>query len=223
MESIIDIKDLNGRDVAVGEKVRIDGEVYECVENKGCRECAFVLTRCPFTACSSGIRKDGKNVTFVKQEQMETNENKELNLAEILNGYPKGMMLYSPIFGYVWIVKLNNPIIQVKTIKGETVNFYSNGKYDYNGEVMLFPSKDQRDWSKFRLPVEPPFDIKRVKKGEHYYIISNIYEAVEDIETEAYWDNNRYKRGNYFNTPEQAEYAAEKVKELLLSLRKEDK
>ena len=35
-------------------------------------------------------------------------------------------------------------------------------KYGYYGECILFPSKDQRDWSKFKVPVEK-FDYSTLK------------------------------------------------------------
>ena len=231
MESIIDIKDLNGREVAVGEKVRINGEVCECVECENCDGCYFESTSdcvdMPFE-CGYDNRNDRKSVIFVKQEQMETNENKALNIAEILKDCPVGTELYSPMFGEAEFMAIEKGGL-IKLRKRETGTHFSafylnpDGSYYENGECMLFPSKDQRDWSKFKLPVKPPFDIKRAEIGEPYYTISYEYTAIKEIEEGVYADNERYKGGHYFNTPEQAEYAAGKVKELLLSLRKEDK
>ena len=84
--------------------------------------------------------------------------NENIDLLKILKDCPKGFKLYSPISGYVTFVdiSLNNfkhPII-VKDKKEREFTFSKNGKYfdDYDGECCLFPSKEQRDWSKFTAP-----------------------------------------------------------------------
>ena len=84
--------------------------------------------------------------------------NENIDLIKILKDCPKGFKLYSPISGYITFVEisLNNfkhPII-VKDKKEREFTFSKNGKYfdDYDGECCLFPSKDQRDWSKFTAP-----------------------------------------------------------------------
>ena len=81
--------------------------------------------------------------------------NENIDLIKILKDCPKGFKLYSPISGYVTFVdiSLNNfkhPII-VQDKKEREFTFSKNGKYfdDYDGECCLFPSKEQRDWSKF--------------------------------------------------------------------------
>lgn len=81
-------------------------------------------------------------------------KNEELNLAELLKDCPKGTKFYSPMFGYVFLsaVKTNKIeiIIQdddkVKTTTSVKVNGYFNNNFS-DGECMLFPSKDQRDWN----------------------------------------------------------------------------
>lgn len=94
--------------------------------------------------------------------------NEKLNLVEILKNCPKGTKLYSTIFGDVKFEKINNdrlhPII-VRTGDGRTEYFTADGKKyygAYNGECTLFPSKDQRDWSKFK-PKQPKFDPKTLQ------------------------------------------------------------
>ena len=84
--------------------------------------------------------------------------NENIDLIKILKDCPKGFKLYSPISGYITFVEisLNNfkhPII-VKDKKEREFTFSKNGKYfdDYDGECCLFPSKEQRDWSKFTAP-----------------------------------------------------------------------
>ena len=82
-----------------------------------------------------------------------------MNIAEILKYCPKGTKLYSTIFGEVTFDKIDidekYPIIVCKLDCMKT-SFTEEGHYtDYPiSECVLFPSKDQRDWSKFRLPVK---------------------------------------------------------------------
>ena len=89
--------------------------------------------------------------------------NENINLAEILKNCPKGTKLYSTIFGDVKFEKINNdrlhPII-VRIGDGNTEYFTADGKKyygAYNGECVLFPSREQRDWNKFKSK-KPKFD-----------------------------------------------------------------
>lgn len=72
----------------------------------------------------------------------------ELNIAEILKDKPKGTKLYSPIFGEV---KYDSVLLgDIKVLYSSTDrHFYMDGKFCMNGECLLFPSKEMRDWSKF--------------------------------------------------------------------------
>lgn len=87
-----------------------------------------------------------------------------MNIAEILKYCPKGTKLYSTTYGEV---TLNNIYIgkdypiKVITYNIDTPSFETSftkeGHYMKsipNGECILFPSKEQRDWNKFRLPVK---------------------------------------------------------------------
>lgn len=82
-----------------------------------------------------------------------------MNIAEMLKSCPKGTKLYSTVFGEVILIKIDMdekyPII-VSKLDGMETSFTKEGRYvDYpKSECVLFPSKDQRDWSKFRLPVK---------------------------------------------------------------------
>ena len=99
--------------------------------------------------------------------------NKDLNLVDILKDCPKGTKLYSTIHGEVEFEKIayngeydEYPIkYSYKNIKNnENYAFVTvDGRYSFmaNGECTLFPSKDQRDWSKFSI--EPKFDISTLQ------------------------------------------------------------
>ena len=86
--------------------------------------------------------------------------NENLDLTKILKGCPMGTVFYSTVYGEVGFVKIN--INYIYPIELDAYNQYADsrvsiyytkdGKFStvYNGECTLFPSKDQRDWSKFK-------------------------------------------------------------------------
>lgn len=97
--------------------------------------------------------------------------NENLNLVEILKDCPEGTKLYSMVHGEVEFEGCSyvpdDSIIVVK-LKDEVYdNYTSQGLLDgfYDGECVLFPSKDQRDWSKFeyKKPAKPKFDPKTLQ------------------------------------------------------------
>ena len=83
------------------------------------------------------------------------------NLISILKHCPEGTKLYSPVFGEVTLYSVNNRRIDViaTNCSDETthIEFSRSGKLILgysNSECVLFPSKDQRDWDKFRIPTK---------------------------------------------------------------------
>ena len=110
--------------------------------------------------------------------------NENLNLVEILKDCKKGTKLYSPIFGEVEFNCIYNDISGGGSIECES----EDGVWYFNIDgtitignvksqiILLYPSKDQRDWSKFK-PKKPKFDPKTfqpfdkvlVKKGDKSY------------------------------------------------------
>lgn len=95
------------------------------------------------------------------------NKNKKLNLIEILKDWNHLTPLYSPMFGGGWLdkVDLHDKLIRVKyNEKGHQFweDFHADGSYSNGGECMIFPSKDNRDWSTFNPKVER-FDPKALK------------------------------------------------------------
>lgn len=81
--------------------------------------------------------------------------NENLDLTKILDGCPKGIGFYSTVYGELRFVKIDdsrttNPIVMEDDFNGRWIYFAKDGRSIYNcGECTLFPSKDQRDWSKF--------------------------------------------------------------------------
>lgn len=75
----------------------------------------------------------------------------KINIEAILKDKPNGIRLYSPIFGECSFccVREDTNDICVKKHNGVKEFFDSKGLYYNTGEVMLFPSKEMRDWRKF--------------------------------------------------------------------------
>lgn len=91
-----------------------------------------------------------------------------MNIAEILSDAPKGTRLYSPLFGDVEFLEITPNeefCILVKDIENEYVaSFNPDGKYlksSPNTEVMLFPSKENRDWSTYKANPKFPISIEK--------------------------------------------------------------
>lgn len=89
--------------------------------------------------------------------------NENLNLVETLKDRPKGTKLYSTVFGEVefGFIEDNSIYPIVLILNGGREYLTSDGKLfeTFGGECILFPSKDQRDWSKFK-PKKPKFNPK---------------------------------------------------------------
>lgn len=109
--------------------------------------------------------------------------NENINLCEILKDCPKGTKLYTPIVGEVefcGIEKNSGWPILVKfrgVVLDQTMWFTKDGQYlNYqNAECLLFPSKDQRDWSKFKAPYlkKAKFDPKTLKPFDRVLVIDS--------------------------------------------------
>jgi hypothetical protein len=84
--------------------------------------------------------------------------NKNINIAELLKDCPPGMELYSPLCGKCVFDHINMGTIICKKQNTQEITFTSEGYYMlpvFNDcECMIFPSKDQRDWSKYQRPFE---------------------------------------------------------------------
>ena len=94
--------------------------------------------------------------------------NENLNLVEILKDCPKGTKLYSTVHGEVEYMGIKDKgvlyRIKFKTRDGDIYGVAPDGRYlrCFNGESILFPSKEQRDWSKFK-PKQPKFSPKTLE------------------------------------------------------------
>ena len=99
-----------------------------------------------------------------------------MNLVEILKNAPEGTKLYSTIFGYVELLCVTNDLnypIKVKTCSNDTLEIFTKeGKYSINfdGECVLFPAKENRDWNTFKI--EKSYEFKPFDK-----VLVRAYEA----------------------------------------------
>ena len=81
-------------------------------------------------------------------------EQKDIDIYEILKDVEYGTELYTSKCGRVWFSGMANDKDSAKAIwtedeAGREHFFDKNGKIDKEGEPLLFPSKEMRDWSKF--------------------------------------------------------------------------
>ena len=81
-------------------------------------------------------------------------EQKDIDIYEILKDEERGTELYTPVCGNVWHSGMANDKDSAKAIwtedgAGREHFFDKNGKIYKEGEVLLFPSNEMRDWSKF--------------------------------------------------------------------------
>lgn len=109
--------------------------------------------------------------------------NENIDLTKILKDCPKDTKLYCSLYGEVLfegiITGKCNYFIEVYVkVLNSLIMFTYNGRYFSNGECVLFPSKEQRDWNKFTAPwykkdkFDPktlqPFDKVLVRDSEAY-------------------------------------------------------
>ena len=108
--------------------------------------------------------------------------NENIDLTKILKDCPKGFELYSPICGSCKFYGIDGFFKHLVCVTHKDGSFYMFTKegYLYDGyhdvECVLFPSKDQRDWSKFTAPwyKMERFDPKTLKPFDKVLVRDNI-------------------------------------------------
>lgn len=93
-------------------------------------------------------------VRITNNKNIQTMEQKDIDIYEILKDEERGTELYTPKCGRVWFSGMANDKDSAKAIwtedeAGREHFFDKNGKIYKEGEILLFPSKEMRDWSKF--------------------------------------------------------------------------
>lgn len=122
-----------------------------------------------------------------------------LDLTKILKNCPKGWKFYTSVWGEVEFIGFSSECVDFlfDTIVGNIVNIHINinGTYCGFGECIIFPSKEQRDWSKFTAPwykkekFDPhtlqPFDKVLIKSDDDIIwtaaLFSHIVEIHDDV------------------------------------------
>lgn len=97
--------------------------------------------------------------------------NENIDLTKILKDCPEGFKLYTPLIGEVEFIKIRESTLPVFTLhsSGIYLSFTKEGSYfnfeNIDAECLLFPSAEQRDWSKFTAPwlKKKKFDPKTLK------------------------------------------------------------
>ena len=169
----------------IGETFEYEGKKLQVKESErvSCYGCFFDEQCLPLRKevageCEFENRADNKEVIFVEateqpQEQAEqqTEQPHELNLCEILKYCPEGEPFWSPMLGDVKFHHIDHEakriLITLKTgtqwdINPDATITFANVT---SPEIMLYPSKEQRDWSKFTAPwyKKERFDQKTLK------------------------------------------------------------
>lgn len=137
--------------------------------------------------------------------------NENIDLTKILKNCPKGWKFYSSLhgellFSWMYVSSSASHITFIKPgstsmVDGTpiTVNYYCDGRYYPNqGECTIFPSKDQRDWSKFTAPwykneKKEKFNLSTLKPFSHVLVRDDY---LQDWEGEIF---TRYDEGSSFS------------------------
>ena len=108
--------------------------------------------------------------------------NENIDLTKILKNCPKGWKLYSPLCGEVKFDSITENSEFPITVLNETMGIYLTREGTYctgieEAECILFPSKDQRDWSKFTAPwyKKDKFDPKTLKAFDRVLVRHEYY------------------------------------------------
>lgn len=122
--------------------------------------------------------------------------NENIDLTMILKNCPKGWEFYSSIYGKVRFDGMQkNEDYPVLVLRNDDMyaSFTRKGKYnnETESECCLFPSKEQRDWSKFTAPwyKKEKFDPKTLQPFDKVLVWH--YEWVVDLFSHC-CDNSEY-------------------------------
>ena len=107
--------------------------------------------------------------------------NENIDLTKILKNCPKGTKLYTPVWGEVIFIEVKKykkclyPICINTNASCSYTCLAKDGRYITSREeteCILFPSKEQRDWSKFTAPwyKKEKFDPKTLKPFDRVLI-----------------------------------------------------
>lgn len=114
---------------------------------------------------------------------------KHIHLGEILRHAPAGLKIYSPCYGWLKLVSVDDyelhlkrtPMIICKSFSGNEKKFFMDGTLSTHGECMLFPSETHRSWDNWQNDLFQPGDII-VKDFDDDWGVANtvLYTGVSD-------------------------------------------
>lgn len=128
-------------------------------------------------------------------------EQKDIDIYEILKDEKYCTELYTPKCGRVWHSGMANDKDSAKAIwtedeAGKEHFFDKNGKIYKEGEILLFPSKEMRDWSKFFKKG----DVLEYKKENNQ--ATCLFDSYEDDKTKLYFTGlYTLTKGKIWDTP----------------------
>lgn len=115
----------------------------------------------------------------------------KINIVEILKDKPQGIKLYSSACGKCKLEEVDDKSFKISFynskfgfMNGGEVYLDKNGKLYDDGECIIFPSKEMRDWEKFSW-----------KKGDVLVSKDNVHIIFEKFEDDTY---TRFKGKHYF-------------------------
>lgn len=122
--------------------------------------------------------------------------NENINLVEILKDCPRGTKLYSTTYGeveFVAIYEYSSYPIVTRTKNNLDLAITASGKYTCkheDAECILFPSKDQRDWSKFDASClkKEKFDPKTLQPYDK--VIARLHQGIWCCELFSFIEKN---------------------------------
>lgn len=138
--------------------------------------------------------------------------NEDLDLTKILEGCPKGTEFYSSVYGKLkyssMYVSSSASEISFEVVSSRSIiddrpvfiHYFRDGKlYPLKGECTVFPSKDQRDWSRFvrfwDKPKVEKFDINTLQPFDRV-LVRDYTDVLWAIDLFSYKINEaRYIRG----------------------------
>ena len=211
----------------IGETFDFEGKTLqvkesECVSCDGCffDEKCYSLRQEVAGHCEAVNRGDNKEVIFVEiteeqpqeqagqQEQAEqqTEQPQKLNLCEILKYCPQGEQFWSPMLGDVKLYDINQEakMVDVELESGDTWDINADGTITFGNvtspEIMLYPSREQRDWTKVKYEKKKELpktwekfceDNPRKKNEAYFDLCSKICIITQDYEyRDKYTDKN---------------------------------
>ena len=175
----------------IGETFEYKGRKLKTIEKEGiddCDGCVLFKEDCKMVhdfagECEGKKRSDNKGVVFVNADEFDEQteeqaeqlqaekQSQKLNLCEILKDCPMYEPFWSPMLGDVKFHHIDHEakriLITLKT--GTQWNVNPDATITFanvtSPEIMLYPSKEQRDWSKFTAPwyKKERFDPKTLK------------------------------------------------------------